>query len=77
MLDKLSDYAARPEDPVLFEAYRRRSLVLGKEISILAPGKEPEPASALDLDRDFGLLVRLPDGSLRRLNSGEVSVRTQ
>ena len=76
ILDRLMDYAARTDDPALFEAYRRRSLVLGKEITILSPGKEPEPASALDLDRDFGLLVCLPDGSLRKLNSGEVSVRT-
>lgn len=75
VLDRLMDFYARLDDPVLWEAYRRRSLVLGREIDILAPGKEPEPATALDLDTDYGLLVSLPDGSLRKLNSGEVSVR--
>lgn len=77
VLDRLMDCYARLEDPVVFENYRRRSLVPGKPINILAPGKEPEPALALDLAPDFGLLVRLPDGSTRKLNSGEVSVRAR
>jgi len=75
VLDKLMDCKDRLDDPALFAAYRRRSLVLGKEINILAPGKEPEPAEVVDLAPDYGLLVRLPDGTLRKLNSGEVSVR--
>lgn len=75
VLDRLMDFYGRLDDPAIWEAYRRRSLVLGREISILAPGKEPEPAVALDLDTDYGLLVCLPDGSLRKLSSGEVSVR--
>ena len=75
ILDRLSDYAADPAAPAVFEGYRRRSLVLGKEISILSPGRDPQPAVAVDLDEDYSLLVRLPDGSTRRLNSGEVSVK--
>ena len=75
ILDRLADYTAAPEDPALFEAYRSRSLVLGREISILSPDGAPVSAEALDLDRDFSLLVRLADGSLRRLSSGELSVR--
>ena len=50
-------------------------MVLGKEINILAPGRDPEPATALDLDPDFALIVRTESGELRRLNSGEVSIR--
>ena len=76
ILDRLADYCARPADPAVFEAYRSRSLVLGREITVHSPGKEPEAALALDLDSDFGLLVRLADGSVRQLGSGEVSVRT-
>ena len=30
---------------------------------------------ALDLDENFGLIVRTENGELRHLNSGEVSVR--
>lgn len=75
ILDRLTDYAERPDDPEILEGYRRRSLVLGRKINILAPGREPEPAEAVGLGEDYSLLVRLPDGSLRRLASGEVSVR--
>ena len=75
ILDRLLDYSARPDDPALFEAYRSRSLVLGKKIDILTPGAAPVPAKALALGEDYSLLVRLEDGTLRRLSSGEVSIR--
>ena len=48
---------------------------LGALIWILAAGQPSEPAEALDLERDFTLVVRCGDGQIRRLNSGEVSVR--
>jgi BirA family biotin operon repressor/biotin-[acetyl-CoA-carboxylase] ligase len=75
ILDRLTDYAENPADPAIFDSYRSRSLVLGREINILAPGRDPEPAVAEDLADDYSLLVRLPDGTTRRLSSGEVSVR--
>ena len=77
VLNRLMHYYENLTDKAWFDEYRRRSFVLGKEISILAPGKAPEAATALDLDRDFALIVRTESGELRRLNSGEVSVRTQ
>ncbi len=60
-----------------FEAYRDRSLVLGRELELLSPGREPEAALALALERDYALRVRLADGSERRVQSGEVRVRTR
>ena len=75
VLNRLMHSYAGLTDKAWFDEYRRRSLVLGREINILAPGKEPEPAVALDLDPDFALIVRTENGELRRLNSGEVSVR--
>ena len=75
ILDRLMDYAAKPDDPAVFEAYKSRSCLLGQEINILCPGKEPVPAVAVDLEDDYSLLVRLSDGSIRNLNYGEVSVR--
>ena len=77
ILDRLTEYAEDPDAPAIFEAYRRRSCVLGKAINILSPGKEPVPAEALDLLEDYSLLVRLADGSTSRLNTGEVSVRLE
>ena len=76
ILDRLAAYAVKPSDPAVFEAYRCRSLVLEKAITILSAGKDPVPAEALDLMEDYSLLVRYADGSTDRLNSGEVSVRS-
>ena len=75
ILDKLAEYTENPGAPRVFEGYKSRSLVLGKAINILAPGRDPVPAEVLDLEEAYALLVRLPDGSTQRLNSGEVSVR--
>ena len=58
-----------------YEAYKRRSLVLHRSIMLHAFEREPEPAEAVDIGPDFALVVRCGDGSLRRVNSGEVSVR--
>lgn len=65
------------------EEYRRRSMVLGKEIRILTPGQAHEArdftkgitAYAVDVDPDGGLMVRYEDGSSGILNTGEVSIR--
>ena len=75
ILDRLMDYTPDPAAPEVFEGYRSRSLVLGRKINILALGREPEPATALGLDENYSLRVRLPDGSERLLNSGEGSGR--
>ena len=75
VLDRLMMYAQDLTDDQIYEEYKKRSLVLGMPINILSAGKEPEPAVVLDLDRDYALVVQCEDGSVRRLNSGEVSVR--
>ena len=75
VLDRLMYYYRNLSEKPWADEYRRRSFILGKEINILATGKEPEPAVALDLDENFGLIVRTENGELRHLNSGEVSVR--
>ena len=75
VLDKLIDCCAPAASEQCRQAYRDRSLVLGRAVSILRPGCEPVPAEAIDLDRDYALIVRMPDGSLQRINSGEVSIR--
>ncbi len=65
--------------------YKRRSLVLGKDILIIpAAGPDGErdleagiPAAAVDIDGDGGLVVRHADGRLQTLNTGEISIRTR
>ena len=75
VLDRLMAFSDDLTDERIFTEYKKRLLVLGRPINILAVGKDPEPATVLDLERDYALLVRCEDGSIRRLNSGEVSVR--
>lgn len=75
ILDRLTEALRNLKSREIYEEYRRRSLVPGKEILILSPGSSPEPAFALDIDEDYALLVRTPDGTIRRLNAGEVSIR--
>lgn len=75
ILDRLMNYSVHPGDPAILEGYRRRSLVPGKEISILSPGKDPESALALAVEPDYALRVRMTDGEERLLRSGEISIR--
>ena len=57
-------------------AYRRDCVNLGKTVQLLPfGGGERETAQAVDIDEDFSLVVRGPDGKERTVRSGEVSVR--
>ena len=56
------------------EEYRRRSLVVGREIIIFSP-KGERKAVATGVDEDCHLLVQYEDGSTDRLSSGEIHVR--
>lgn len=54
--------------------YRRDCLTLGKEVQLLW-GDRRETVFAEDIDDQFGLVVRYPDGHRETVRSGEVSVR--
>ena len=51
--------------------YKRRSMVLGRNIKIL---NTCETAAAVDIDENGGLIVRTADGT-KTLSSGEISIR--
>ena len=62
-------------DPAAFlEDYRRRSLVVGKDITVIAGGKET-PAHALGIDDSCRLLVRYESGETAALSYGEVRIK--
>lgn len=73
-LDALYDALLEGRQPEYLEAYRQDCLTLNKEIQLLRSGKA-EPAFALDIDEEFGLIVRHKDGRIETVRSGEVSVR--
>lgn len=55
-------------------AYRRDCVTLGKDVRLLWTEGQ-ERAKALDVDEQFGLVVRREDGSETTVRTGEVSVR--
>ena len=67
----MASYAA-PQPERIADQYRRRSLVIGKEIRVLRPDGA-EKAVALDIDDACHLIVRYPDGRQEKLSSGEIS----
>ncbi len=55
--------------------YRENCLTLGRPVRLLGSGGPGRDAFAEDIDEDFGLIVRLPDGTRETVTAGEVSVR--
>ncbi len=58
----------------MMERFRSRCVTLGQEISILQ-GHQVLHGKALAVEEDGALTVRLHDGSMRSVSSGEVSIR--
>lgn len=58
----------------LLDGYRDKSAVLGKEIRVISK-KEEITGLAVDISEQGHLVLRLEDGALREVMSGEVSVR--
>lgn len=72
-LNRFWDCYAHPEDRAFVEEYRRRSVVLGKSVTVTAGG-QARPAVAVDIDDSCRLVVRCPDGETMALSYGEVSL---
>jgi BirA family biotin operon repressor/biotin-[acetyl-CoA-carboxylase] ligase len=59
---------------VILEEYRKRSMVIGKEIEIIKNG-ENEKAVALEIADDYSLIVKKEGGETAQLSSGEISIK--
>lgn len=75
ILDRLMELYDDLGSEECYRAYLDRSVVLGAEVNLLSPGREPVPAAVMGIRRDYALTVRLTDGTVRQVNSGEVSIR--
>ena len=75
ILNRFFAYYERLREREYMPAYRSRSSVLGRTVTILGEGGGPVEAVAID--DDAALIVRTGSGELRRLFAGEVSVRTE
>lgn len=76
IIRQLRELDAMIADRSFLPEYRERSMVLGKPVLVYGGG-EPEEAVAEEIDGQGALLVRHPDGSLRRLSTGEITIRLQ
>lgn len=56
------------------ECYRKKSFLIGKEVYILSD-LEKTPLKVIDVDENAALVVKTKDGIVKKLSSGEVSVR--
>ena len=73
-LDRLYDALRCGDTADYLAAYRRGCLTLGREVQLLWHDAR-ERVTALDVDDQFGLIVRHEDGTLETVRTGEVSVR--
>ena len=72
-LDRFLAGYAHPEDRSFLEIYRRRSVAVGREVTVLSGGHERR-AFAFGVDDDCRLLVRSDDGTEQALSSGEIRI---
>ena len=75
ILDRFADYYANIEKREFVTKYRARSNTVLRNIHILTPDGARQPAYALRIDDNCGLVVRLDRGEEKTLMAGEVSIR--
>lgn len=73
--DELIKINNSPWDEVL-DYYRAHSMIVGEKINFIQNGKVT-PATAIEIDKQGGLVVRLENGEIQALRSGEISIRRQ
>ena len=59
--------------------YREKSFLIGKKVFVhpVIGNNEVYEATVLDIDQNASLLVKTPDGTIKSLNSGEVSIKSE
>lgn len=84
VINELQKYYDELPDRSFINEYKNRSNVIGKRIRFGTPGSlagVPEDdwktGTAVDIDDSGGLIVRLDDGTIETLSTGEISVRPE
>ncbi len=70
-------YSEPPEK--VMDEYKRLVFLIGEDVEvhpIIGDDKSVYTATAVDIDENAGLVVRLSDGTLRTLSSGEVTLKS-
>ena len=73
----ISDFYEERLHPMHMDEYRRRSMVLRKDVTVFknASPEEPKKATAIDISDEGGLIVIYEDGRKEALTTGEISIR--
>lgn len=73
ILNRLHKRCATPDKTDYLYEYRRRSVIVGKNVTLKINGKEL-CAKALNINDDLSLLVKTDDGNVTSVLSGDVTV---
>lgn len=73
VLDRLDTYLCKISDRSFLEAYRSRELLTGNMITATA-GSEKLMGEAIGIDDNANLIIKLQNGEIRHLGSGEASL---
>lgn len=74
VMDEMLRLADHLEDRSFLDYYREHAIMLDRDVRCIR-GNETWEAHTVDIDRDGGLIIRLADGTLQTLSSGEISIR--
>lgn len=74
ILNNFMFYYENINERTFLKGYRKRSLLIGKEISVISPSNSRK-ALAVDIDDECRLIVKWEDGNIEAISSGEVSIR--
>jgi len=74
IINRLLSFSENLENERITDSYRSRSFVLGRKISF-EQNAQSFTAEAIGIDENCGLIVKLADGTLKTLTSGEISIK--
>ena len=80
IISELIELLSHLDGNAFLEEYRARSLILGHQVifsSQIDGQLHNESGKALDIDLNGGLIVLLEDGSVKIINTGEVTIRRE
>ncbi len=75
IIQRLMKYLQSGAEQEIYSEYCRRSIAIGKEITVHQGDGRAYPARVLSIDPSYRLIVRTPDGKEISLDSGEVSIK--
>lgn len=74
ILNNFMNYYKNLASKPFYEEYKKRMFLIGKQLTVYS-GKDSYPAVAIDLDEELSLVVKDENGNIKKLNTGEVSIK--